>query len=116
MVTSLDFEPKEFEFEYEAMVKLKIKKTWFYWKEKRNNRSVGLEDKSFGKKLSKRTFSTKEQLLKMGTRITILDYFSYRKDLHGFGYKYVCEKFGFPSYDPMNFLGRKYIQELIQKY
>lgn len=99
---TLIFEPKEFEFEYEVNGETKVKRPDFYWKEKREIIEVaGLEDKSFGKNYLKELLAAKEQLLKMGTRITILDYFSYRKDLQGF-YKYVCEKFGFP-YDPMNF-------------
>ena len=98
----LIFEPKQFQFEYEIDGETKTKRPDFYWEENKEIIEVaGLEDKSFGKNYTKQLIAAKEQLQKIGTKITILDYFSYRKDLQGF-YKYVCETFGFP-YDPMDF-------------
>ena len=99
---TLIFEPKQFQFEYEIDGVIKKKRPDFYWEQNKEIIEVaGLEDKSYGKNYTKQLLAAKEQLEKIGTRITILDYFSYRKDLQGF-YKYVCETFGFP-YDPMNF-------------
>lgn len=99
---TLIFEPKQFQFEYEIDGEMKTKRPDFYWKENKEIIEVaGLEDKSFGKNYTKQLMAAKEQLQKIGTKITILDYFSYRKNLQGF-YKYVCDTFGFP-YDPMNF-------------
>ena len=99
---TLIFEPKQFQFQYEIDGETKTKRPDFYWEENKEIIEVaGLEDKSFGKNYTKQLLAAKEQLHKIGTKITILDYFSYRKNLQGF-YEYVCETFGFP-YDPMDF-------------
>ena len=99
---TLIFEDPRFEFEYELDGEIKTKRPDFYWPSNDELIEVaGFEEETYNKNYIKKLESSKSQLEKMGQKITILDYFHYRKNLQGF-YKYVCEKFGFP-YDPMDF-------------
>jgi len=104
-------QPKNFEFQYVMDGKLRTKKPDFYWAEKKAIIEVaGLEDRTFNKDYMKKMVAARNQIEKEGKTIIVLDYYNYRKNLHGF-YKYVCETFGFP-YDPMNFWTANMVKDL----
>jgi hypothetical protein len=104
-------QPKQYEFEYVYKGKTRIKKPDFLWKKENNLIEVaGLEDASYGTDYMEKLKSAKDQIEKQGILMTILDYYSYRKNLQGF-YKYVCQTFGFP-YDPMDFWTANMVQDL----
>lgn len=104
-------QPKQFQFEYMYQGMPKIKKPDFFWSQRNELIEVaGLVDESYGTDYIKKMLAAKRKIEKKGIKMTILDYFSYRKNLQGF-YEYVCKTFGFP-YDPMNFWQANIVRDL----
>lgn len=104
-------QPKQFEFKYTFKGQPKIKKPDFLWKQRNELIEVaGLEDESYGTDYMKKMKAAKKRIEMKGIKMTVLDYFSYRKNLQGF-YEYVCKTFGFP-YEPMNFWQANIVKDL----